>query len=694
VGLHVILSDIILAEITLAWLLNAALLTLEVAVGLGMVIFVHELGHFAVAKWCGVKCEKFYIGFDIGGKNLGKFKWGETEYGIGIIPLGGYVKMLGQEDNPARVQEEIERAKLAAAETGATPANAAGVTGEPPAYDPRSYLAQPVWKRMAIISAGVIMNVIFAFVIASIAFGMGVKYVPAVISNIVPGGPAWQAGLRVGDDVIQIGEIRNPTFSDLQETVTLGNHEKGVPVWVRRPHVDETLKFTVSPALQGKNALAPTIGVEGGFSNRLASERPVAKHLPAGRTTPPFEGGDEIVAIDVGGARFPIKTYGDLHRVLAVHAADTLSVTVRRKHGEEAAIVVTPNHQKDLGVVMEMGLITGVQAGSPAARAGLRPEDRLLEINGQPVDDPMTLPDMLRRMAGETVSLRVQRGRETFAVDVTVDRPESFEQPFDEGQPVTAPALGIAYRVLNRIRTVKPGSPADTAGVKPGDVIAKAELIPAEKDSKDEEAQYPSATEFGDDEPNWPFFYAGLLQFSLPDTKVRLTLRGNRTVELTPAVSEDSFNPQRGLRVDRIERTRRANDLAEAVRFGSRETTDKLSMVFRVIQKIGSGRVSPKALGGPGTIAAVAGSAASQGMPELLLFLTMLSANLAVVNFLPIPLLDGGHMVFLGYEAVFRRPANERVALVLHYAGFLFIISLMAFVIFLDAQRGFDWVMN
>ena len=84
---------------------------LKVAVGLGFVIFVHELGHFVVAKLCGVKCEKFYLGFDIAGLKFCKFRWGETEYGIGILPLGGYVKMLGQEDNPAKLREEMERAK-------------------------------------------------------------------------------------------------------------------------------------------------------------------------------------------------------------------------------------------------------------------------------------------------------------------------------------------------------------------------------------------------------------------------------------------------------------------------------------------------------------------------------------------------------------------------------------------------------
>ena len=77
---------------------------LGVAGGLTFVIFVHELGHFLVAKACGVKCEKFYVGFDIYGLKLLHFQWGETEYGIGSLPLGGYVKMLGQDDNPARAR--------------------------------------------------------------------------------------------------------------------------------------------------------------------------------------------------------------------------------------------------------------------------------------------------------------------------------------------------------------------------------------------------------------------------------------------------------------------------------------------------------------------------------------------------------------------------------------------------------------
>ena len=108
-------------------------------------------------------------------------------------------------------------------------------------------------------------------------------------------------------------------------------------------------------------------------------------------------------------------------------------------------------------------------------------------------------------------------------------------------------------------------------------------------------------------------------------------------------------------------------------------------MVFRFLQKLGT-QVPISALGGPGTIAMAAGYSAAEGLSSLLIFLTMLSANLAVINFLPIPLLDGGHMVFLAYEGIRGRPANEKFVVALHTAGFVFIISLMLFVLGLDLK--------
>ena len=91
--------------------LHWSLAIIGALVALGFVIFVHELGHFVVAKLCGVKCEKFFLGFDVAGKKIWSFQWGETEYGIGILPLGGYVKMLGQDDNPAATRPKNANAE-------------------------------------------------------------------------------------------------------------------------------------------------------------------------------------------------------------------------------------------------------------------------------------------------------------------------------------------------------------------------------------------------------------------------------------------------------------------------------------------------------------------------------------------------------------------------------------------------------
>ncbi len=155
---------------------------------------------------------------------------------------------------------------------------------------------------------------------------------------------------------------------------------------------------------------------------------------------------------------------------------------------------------------------------------------------------------------------------------------------------------------------------------------------------------------------------------------------------MEPIAASDWFNPDRGfdLMPDLLEI--RADSFGQAIVMGIGEARYSVTQVYRFLRRLGT-QISVKGLGGPVAIAQQAGAAASQGLAELLLFLTMLSANLAVINFLPIPILDGGHMVFLILEGVLKRPVNERVVIAFHYAGFLFIISLMIFVLGLDLSR-------
>jgi regulator of sigma E protease len=258
------------------------------------------------------------------------------------------------------------------------------------------------------------------------------------------------------------------------------------------------------------------------------------------------------------------------------------------------------------------------------------------------------------------------------------------------GAPVGVEALGIAYHVLSDVQAVVPNGPAAAAGIKPGDKFTSAKiLLPKDKDGK---TPKPITVELGDDANNWAALVDDM-QFAMPGTSVAFTIAGvqkasSREVTVTPAVVEGVFTAARGFVFEPIKRTRQATTFGEQVRYGWDETSEALTMVVRFLKKLGT-QVPLTMLGGPGTIAAAAGGAASEGVSSLLIFLTMLSANLAVINFLPIPLLDGGHMVFLAYEGLRGRPANERVVVALHTAGFVFIISLMLFVIGLDIQR---WV--
>ncbi len=686
-----------LIAITLSWHLLG--LIAEVALGLGMVIFVHELGHFAVAKWCGVKCEKFYLGFDIYGLKLLKFQWGETEYGIGILPLGGYVKMLGQDDNPARAAEERERSRLQTASVESSESSSE-------ALDPRSYMAKSVPQRMAIISAGVVMNVIFAFVLAVVAYGLGVRDIACGVSATVPGEPAWRADLQPGDMFIAIDDSgdRPLRWNDLMSAVALGNIEQGIDFEVVRPGVEKPFIVHVKPE-GNKNRLRPTIGVIPPRTNTLSSDDAVIASTPAAAVGE-FLPGDRIVAMN--GA--PVDSYADFESELQKLIDQPIRFAVERKEKqskspETVEITVPARPVRTLGLVMKMGKITAVQDDSPAAAAGLKADDFIVSIDGQPPGDPLRLPEELRRRAGQTITLSIRRTvasgeDEKLEKQITLREPKWPEEAELPGTPVSVPALGITYQVLNIVHEAEKDSPAadatlagegekaQAAHFSSGDEIVQAEfLLSKQKREKPEHVAeaFPSKPDpiaFGDEKPNWPYFMR-LVQWAPPGTKIRLTLKDGRTTVIEPVDADGWYYFDRGLIPAMELTTTKAQSLAEAMSLAARETEDVVVQVYSFIRKMGS-QVSPLSLGGPVTIAEAAGSAASEGVSKLLIFLTMLSANLAVLNFLPIPLLDGGHMVFLALEGLMGRPVNERVVVAFHYLGFVFIISLMIFVLGLD----------
>jgi len=735
---------------TLVYAWEMLLLIIKVAVAIGALIFVHELGHFVVAKLCGVKCEKFYIGFDvpirIGPLNLPPKlfvkQWGETEYGVGIIPLGGYVKMLGQDDNPAKAQEEAERIRIrkskADGDQGAQPDGKTD-SQELPAgekipnvqpdaekyeLDPRSYPAKSVPQRMAIISAGVIMNLVFAVICATIAYGLGVSYTPCVIGGTVPGGPAWIEDLPAGWRVVAKNSRVDEHIRWRQLIMSVAMTGKGNDLrLVIRDEKEKnkadakTKTVTLQPSKTSAESKLPSIGVyPSPTTTKLAPEDHVMDHLPGGRTKVPFHAGDEVVALVVDGKRHPIKYYEEMRAVLAQYPGQTLTFVVRRAEEKtqsdasadqgktvrfrELEIEVAPNPLRQLGIVMPVGPITAIQKRSPAVKAGFKVGDVIKRVNGKEVgkliqteDGPMvigalTLPQYVQQLAETEIRVEVLRDGKPVPIDVTPRMPQTYESQRIPGAPMGIEALGVAYSVPNTVELVVPGSPASEQGLKAGDRLMSAKFLATTKEQKRQQKKLglPRKAVELDGHQNW-LSLDSEIQFAPPDMKLQIEYKRDgklATADLLPVASDRWYNAARGFRFCTKEGTHVAGSFGEAVRLGFRETKDSMLHVFLFLRKLMTGEMSLTSLGGPGTIAVVAGSEAQAGIARLLVFLTLLSANLAIINFLPIPVLDGGHMLFLTYEGVVGRPVDELWAMRLTVAGLVFILGLMVFVIGLD----------
>jgi regulator of sigma E protease len=498
----------------------------------------------------------------------------------------------------------------------------------------------------------------------------------------------------VGDRIIEIGGRKIRRFRDLMEAVSLGNVKDGIPFVVERSGQSAPITILVTPDSSG---LVPRIGVHNPWSTTL-SERDSAA-MPgsaAAEAEPPLQPGDRIVKID----DTPIHEFGQIQSCLAQHPDKTLQVTVERQPArssraetaakpEEVNLQLPPQPVRRLGLEMTMGEICAIQKDSPAAVVGLQTGDLIQAIDHQPVGDPLTLPDRLRARAGKMIVLTVDPKGEKEAHDVRVRlrHSDSFALAMDDGSPVAVPQLGIAYRVLNRVQAVRPDSPAAQAGLQAGDEITKARILPPDAETqrrlKSHQAEIP--LDFDAEHRNWPMLHYVLQRFA-PGTTVELQwIRQGATqkAKLTPEVDKGSFSLERGLLFEPIYFYQAAKSWSAAVADGAEETCNATLLVYRTLRMLGT-QVSFKALGGPVMIFRAAKGAASEGIANLLIFLTVLSANLAVLNFLPIPLLDGGLMVLMLYEAVRGKPANERVQVALTYVGLAFIIVLMLWVCGLD----------
>jgi regulator of sigma E protease len=518
---------------------------------------------------------------------------------------------------------------------------------------------------------------------ASWALGLGVRELTCELSSVRPGGAAWRAGLRTGDHITAIGGRKNPIFTDLRNGVTLGDVAKGVEFTIHRPADDSTRTVTLHP---DTDLGVPTVGVTSPFSVTLPGD--LADGLPgsAGKAVPPLEAGDTIRGVD----GTPVKTYAEVVAALSrqPYKAAQLSVERRTKAGERVMVTLPPQPVRTTGLVMTAGPVKAVQDDSPAAVAGLKPGDRIMALDGEPIGDPLVVDQRLRGLAGKTVKLAVDRAGTAVAMEVEPRVVTWIEDPRWPASPVALSAIGAAIGVDATVAAVEVGSPAAAAGVQPGERVVRVAFVEPGKQDPAPDAWL----ELSEKSSSWPYA-ASVLQQVREGTKLMLEVEPagdaaaggkRRQVLLSPTTADDQFVIDRGLVFEPVYEIVRAASFSDALSRGGRKAFENLSHVYRFLSKLTSNQISPRLLGGPIEIAKQAGKSAEEGFSHFLLFLTMLSANLAVVNFLPIPVLDGGHMVFLVYEWIRGKPPSEKVVAVLSYLGLALILSLMMFVFGLD----------
>jgi regulator of sigma E protease len=317
--------------------------------------------------------------------------------------------------------------------------------------------------------------------------------------------------------------------------------------------------------------------------------------------------------------------------------------------------------------------------------------------------DPLRLPDNLRRwaarMAGKpaadwTVTLYVRSyNDEPRSLDTVprklelrwdANRPYQDAVPMDVSSPWAIPELGLAYQVKTEIAAVDRFRTAEGAGdLQPGDVIEQVKTYSLPEEGY--ELKESSWIELKEDQWAHVFY---MLQPPSSVVSVSLRIKRNQQeVKIKLRPDETWPSAERGLFLDRDTRLQKADDIFEAAGMGLKDTWNTMRQVYYNLRGMLIGRISPKNLGGPITIARAAYNWAGVDFWEFVFFLGLISINLAVINFLPIPVLDGGHMVFLIYEKIRGKPASEQVRVGATYAGLLMLASLMIFVIYLDISR-------
>ncbi len=596
---------------------------LTVVLGVGFLIFVHELGHFVLAKLSKVRVEAFSLGF---GPAIWKAIRGDTEYRLSIIPLGGYVKMAGE--NP----------------------------GEERKHASDELWAKPALNRFLIFAAGSFMNFVIAFPICITAYLIGVNEEAPLVGSIAPGSAEWSSGLQVGDEILELDGKPVRSLKDYHLGVVLADRDRDVIVTVKRN--GERVQIPVLPRGPDGYGVSPII---------LPQISSVEKDSPAAKGG--LKAGDLILSVD----GVEVDAWEPVAWRIRESADKPMRFSVRRggapgepdANTETLDLTITP--KGDIAWTLDVeeivpAIIQEVKAQSPTFPFGetLEKGDRVTAI--VPADDPAgkiavrTWGDFKRAiegMGGREIRLVADRKGKTIEV-----------RGVPRGAKGGRALIGAAPEESRAATHVPPGSAWEKAGLAVGDEILSV----------------------GGTEVDGWFSAVRLAEQSKGEPLAVQVKREGRAVSL--AIPPKQIQIGRISVYPRPKTTLHRYGFADAVVVGSEQVLSMVNTTVETLKQLVMLRLSAKGLAGPVGIFTMSYKVAEQQTTKFLWFLAFISINLAVVNLLPIPVLDGGHIMFLLIEKVRGRPVSEGVLIAAQYVGLVLLLSLIVWVTFFDVIRA------
>jgi regulator of sigma E protease len=724
------------ARVTL-WSLSAGLFVLAAATGIvdstrrmilvvlgfSAIIFVHELGHFIVARLCSVRCDVFSIG--IGPRMMGWKKGvgfsfgnepdikkdpahpsdhpdnlaaglgslsdmpqeasvpdeapqferkeraalrnrltdvplpsairGTTDYRISWAPLGGYVRMLGQDDmDPTKVSS-----------------------------DPHAFNNRPIWQRMCIVSAGVIMNVITAAVIFAAVFRIGIEFPPAYIGNVDYDSPAWNAtyalhgkmerGLQPGDQIVAI-DGKKPSegfleFTDVMISSALSTGTSPVTYTIQRPGEPQPFDVSLTPK-ESKDSSLLSIGVQPAKAMQTAelTDQDKLDAQREGSNIALFDSRDTLISFNgqaLDGIAAP-QRYPFILNQLQESKGHAVTVQVRSTAGKVRDVTLTPellNRSDDVAATL-LGfyppvMLRDVLPKSVAEGAGLKPGDVICRIGA--IEWP-TLPEFVQSThdnAGQSLSIDVMRNGKRVTIDKVVPALKS-----GVGLIGVAPQEDFDHAVI--------------AGIDPDSSVASLKLIGG--------TQITAIN--GQTVHSWKDIFAIVRELPTGDVHVQVVPPENAGAmrELTVALNDvekknlEKYNFVLGILLENYTAIQKADTLGGAVQMGLAHTESFILQTYATLYGLFNRTVPPDQLHGIIGIGKIGHDIQDRGFLWLLYILGMVSVNLAVANFLPLPIVDGGLFLLLIVEKIRGKPLPLKVQSAIQVVGLCLLGAMFLFV--------------